>query len=199
MNSPIYRMKSSALAVAVASMLCLIGATSPAQATPLNLITGPPDIYSNLITANYTASTGAFTANGTSDMLNGVNLSPTGIFALSATISNSGIASSVSLAITGNGSSNLLSGSQLIGFGFSNNILEFLVGNLSGDLASQYTSGNAGVVLNQIGFPGSFASDFSTEHPVGASDTGNPVPEPSTIILVLTGVGMALIVRKRQV
>jgi hypothetical protein len=64
-----------------------------------------------------------------------------------------------------------------------------------GDLAADYggIGASAGVILSATGFTGSFASDFDNliggqlGSGSGVSDTGVPVPEPSSFILTALG------------
>ncbi|MBI1927243.1 PEP-CTERM sorting domain-containing protein [Candidatus Poribacteria bacterium] len=192
---------------------CVFLFSTVAQATPLNLTLPPfPDIMADFIDVTYDAGTHAFSAMGFAETLDDDGSVPpetiTGItktFTLSATIDNLGVLQpGGTLTILGKvpslvfNSGTLLTG-DLTAFGFPNaggDPLEFLFNVTGGDAAGLYGS-VGGVILSSSGFGGSFATNFDNLGGLGPGN-GNgvadvaPIPEPSTILLFMTGLGIVL-------
>jgi hypothetical protein len=181
-----------------------------AQAAPLNLTLPEfPDIFSGFIDVTYQAGTQAFQASGFAltlddDGIGGQENINNGLFNLSATINNTGVLQNGLLTIGGTvpgfNSGTLLTG-LLTAFGFQptgGDPLEFLFAVTGGDLAGLYggIGATGGVILSETGFGGSFGMNFDNTggNPgwgAGVSDTGaGPIPEPSTILLFTTGLGI---------
>ncbi len=183
------------------SILGLLAA-APGGATPLNLPSPEPDVFSGSIQVDYDAMTDMLTAvgtafsftatmGGTQDPITG------GSFDLSATIDAAGVASSAMLSIMGsvNGfGMNLLTGTLAapVSFGFPEaadaamgaDTLEFIFDVTGGDLAPLYGP-QAFVILTGTGLDGNLFSTSFSNNGLGLSDTA--LPEPSTVLLVLTG------------
>ena len=97
-------------------------------------------------------------------------------------------------------SGTLLTG-DITAFGYENenDPFEFLFSLTGGDAAGLYggIGSTGGVILSSIftDFTGFFSSDWSS---FGVSDTGTPVPEPVTMLLLGSGlIGLAGFMRKR--
>jgi len=182
------------LCSSVVAVSLLVIWVSGAQATPLNLTTTLPDIASGFITVSYDASTHAFSATGFSLTLNNTNLDTFGNYSITATILNNGTATGGSLFVGGTigaATDPLLTGS-LTALGFRNtggDPLEFLFSVTGGSLASSFGS-VAGVILSGSSFPSTLftASWFNDDS--GVSDTFgvSEVPEPSIMLLLLSGI-----------
>ena len=190
-------------------------AAAPAGAVPLNLLLNDyPDIFSTGISVSYNASTDAFSAIGNAISLDDDGADPlvpifSGSFTLTATIDASGVlAPGGTLAISGTVptdmsggtySGSLLSGSlTAFGFGGENDPFEFLF-TVTGGAAADLWGDTGGVILHDHYFPGSFDDGWSSLFPVGTSDTGTPIPEPATMLLLGSGlIGLAGLRRKRK-
>ena len=188
-------------------------AVAPAGAASLNLTLNPyPDIFSDGISVNYNANANTFTAIGEASKLNNDGSLPletivNGSFNLTAIIDNSGFLSLGNLIIGGTvptlsdyDSGTLLTG-DITAFGYENenDPFEFLFSLTGGDAAGLYggIGSTGGVILSSIftDFTGFFSSDWSS---FGVSDTGTPVPEPVTMLLLGSGlIGLAGFMRKR--
>jgi hypothetical protein len=186
----------SVLKQGVLALLLAGGVVGAAQAAPLGLTAGSPDITAGFIDVSYDKVTGAFSASGFALGIQpgGINLT-TGdpnVYSIVATISDAGVLSAGSILVTGdldgpggNGALVLLSGTlAAVGFDDSlistSSILEFLV-NVNGGLPAFTNAGVAGVILAPFVYPTSIAS----------SDNFVPIPEPASISLLLTGLLLA--------
>lgn len=183
-------------------------AAVPAQAALLDLtLLDSPDITSGFADVMYTAATDEFIASGWSlSMFDGngdpVNIDPAGSFDIGATIDETGAPTGGALAITGQvltfGPTLLTA--ELTAFGYldgGGDLFEFLFTVTGGDLATTEFYGEPGTVVGVIldangsDFSGSFNSDFNNNFGMpgfgmGVSDTA-PIPEPSSLLLLLVG------------
>ena len=190
----------------------IMGMSSLAQAAPLNLSLNPePDISSAFINVNYDASPNILTASGFANQLaTGGSLFNIagGSFDLVASVLDDGALTGGSLAIGGTiaglgfNSGTLLTGSlSAIGFNQVNDPLEFLFNVTGGDAAGLYGS-LGGIILNQTGFGGSWATSF-TSAPFGSlSDVGTvgAVPIPAAVWLFGTAlIGLVGFGRRKAV
>lgn len=199
--------------------LLLILTVGSAQATPLNLtLFDFPDINATLISVSYDAGADTLVAEGFAVTFDDDGVPPQEIIAFSfptlnykitATIDEFGNPSGGSLEVTGTiptlslpDSGTLLEG-ILTAFGFidspGGDILEFLFDVTGGDLASFYGP-VAGVILDANfngAFDGTFTSSFQNSGS-GTNNIGAPVPEPGTLLLMLTGLAGLYGLRKRQ-
>lgn len=204
----------------LASVLCIGIGVVGAQAAPLNLHLGLPDITSDTIGLNYTSGGGSnnFTASGWAQKMDFDGVAPldysiTGAgrsYTITATIDSAGVATGGLLTVNGNVTlhapqpvgtytSPLLTGT-LTQFGYdpsADGNLEFVFSVTGGSLESLYGGQGAlvGVVLISANFPGSFASSFTGSG--GQSDTA-PVPEPATCLFLLAGGVMLAVGRRRN-
>jgi len=195
----------SGLILAVVGTVC--------SAAPLDLTSALPDIFSAGIDITYNAGADTFSAVGFSLQYN-VPPDTTitdGVFDLSATIDEFGVASAGSLAITGTtsggtGGSGLLLEGSLIDFGFSPDgfagapTFEFVYELTAGALAPDFggVGSSVGVVLSSFDeFAGEF--DINYEGTVGVADA-YPVPERAAASLTaLAFAGALLRARWRRV
>lgn len=182
------------------SLLGCVAWAGVAQATSLNLLTLPPDVFSSLIQVDYDATGDTLTAVGTAltfddDGVGQQEPIAGGSFNLAALVDAAGVASSGTLTIGGTiaslgfNSGTLLTGTLAGGnsFGFPDaggDPLEFIFTVTGGDAAGLYGA-TANVVLTGAGLPATlFTQDFSNNG-LGSSDTA--VPEPSAVALALAG------------
>ncbi len=192
----------------------LLALPSTAQASPLGLFPAHPDISSSSLSVTYTQATGNIHVEGWAtsfdpydgSTLVGISADHLNYF-IDIWVDSLGVPRSGTtgtLSITGSLESgegpNLLSG-ELYAFGFPDlggDYLEFVFTNLEGDLASQYTSGAAGVILAGSGLPGTlFDEDFANDG-MGYADTfDTSVPEPSTTLLLVAGLFLIAMYRRR--
>lgn len=188
----------------------LLGAMS--QTSYALLLNSTPDVYVDGIVVNYTKNNSPdnFSASGLAQKYNSNSIfGPKSYFDLFATISSSGLLGGGTLAIyddndssntfTSSGDHLYLSGNltQLM-FTAGDPVLNFLFTPTGGDYQGDYGA-LGGIILGASGFnlaSNGFESDFGT---VGATaDVGTPVPEPSTVTLLLLGVGGLCFLRKRK-
>lgn len=200
---------------AILALLLVLTFSSTSQAGPLGVPIEPyPVILVGFITSSYDATTGTFLSDGfmrTLDDGTGRVSYPNNPFRLSANINGSGEASGGYFTIDGGA---LLGSWVLLDVGFdavAGGVLEFLFGPATGSLVSDGTYDAAepiDVLFGPVGgFPGSFGSSWTSttyasalirEDPVPLDGGGTvPVPEPSTLVLTLTAVGLLGLTRRR--
>ena len=183
--------------VLVASV-ALANPVSAATFPALNLITGSPDIESSFITVNYVgnSTSGTFTASGFANVISPPG-SPAGniaggTFDIFASINENAMTANGTLNIGGTvaslgfNSGTLLTG-VLADFGAGvGDPLEFLFTVTGGDAVGLFGI-QAGVILSQSGYSGSFNGNFASGPFQALSDTFpapvNPVPVPAAIWL----------------
>jgi len=194
--------------IARIAALCVLVGGAVCQAEPLDLqsIRRFPDIYSPFISITYDPTTDAFSATGmaaryyTPDVF----AITSGTFQLSATIDDTGFASSGTLTIggattggSGSGSFEALLTGDLLDFGFTPDAavgdppgyprFEFLLNPTGGSLAPDFAAAGpfVGVFVNGFStFSGSFAEPYSNS--LANSDTFAAVPEPVSACFMLT-------------
>ncbi len=193
-------------------VICIF--VNPVQADQLDLnLAESPDIFASFVDLTYNlfdSFLGDFSARGfaftlevdgvTHDILP-VNFDPS--FVLDAVINTSGNLLSGALTIGGTvsalgfNSGTLLTG-NLTDFGFATGAtgpLEFLFDVTDGDAAGLYGP-TGGIIISVLSgdFPGNFSADFSAGS--GAVTDIASVPEPSTALLLLTGLGALFAFRR---
>ena len=196
------------LVALVASLLIAPGAQA---FPPLNLVQGPPDIESSFITVDYVGNSidGLLTASGFANVLTPPG-SPAGniaggTFDIIASIQENALTASGSLNIGGTiaalgfNSGTLLTGNlSALGTPLAGDNLEFLFNVTGGDAAGLYGS-TAGVILSFSGYPGSFATTFTSGAFQALADTfGQQVSEPASLALMLGAGGLMLLGRRRR-
>jgi PEP-CTERM motif-containing protein len=192
------------LAVAMAIGLFLL--SSAAQAVPLNLVVGKPDIGVGPLSLSYNATTDLFSiVNGTASLFTGTDNVARAItggdYDLSATITGAGALTGGTFSITGAipslaiANTTLLAG-NLTAFGFSPDpaggtaaAFEFLFTKTSSAAALGFGD-TGGIKINAFSITPSFsfASNF-TANQNSSADNFAPVPEPATMWLM--GMGAA--------
>jgi hypothetical protein len=196
--------------------VCVFMFSTTVQAVPLGLDPfDTPDIFSGYINVNYDSATDNFTASGYAlefddDGVGAPHQIASGSFELTATINASGVLQTGgTLAIVGTvadlgfNSGTLLTG-NLTAFGFPDaggDPLEFYLDITGGDAAGLYGFAPTGVILTSSGFGGRFDENFSNTAYTGLANTIAQTPEPSTILLLITGlgvVGVCSVIRKRS-
>ena len=204
---------------AIAFAACLLAGivTSPVKSAPLGLtLQDSPQASSGFINVSYSASTDEFLASGFAlslfDQGFWIPIIPDAIdsFTISATIDEFGTAGAGGLSITGSilGLGPTLLTGTLTDFGFldgGGDLFEFLFTVDDGVLGIPGLFGGPGsvfgVVLDANGsnFTGDFGTDFSNTFRRGNKGPGvaltAPIPEPTTLALLLTG---ALVWRNRR-
>jgi hypothetical protein len=202
------RIGTKALRCAGLAVFLLLTVTAAGQATPLDVPLDPyPVILVGFLQINYTASNDTFLATGWTQSINktGAQTSFVNSFSLGATINSLGEASGGWFSVGSGGS--LLGSLTLLEFGFADvpgGALEFLFSAPTGSLAETapvvYGPKPVDVMFYSVGstFAGqaSWASDWSSSYKATAeirSDAprSTSVPEPSTLLLLLAGVGGA--------
>jgi hypothetical protein len=203
----------------IVRLICAFGALSMSTAVfaaPLNLPKAIPD-FSSLteVTTTYNAGSGAFSVtDGINQYTDNTGSYPaSGTFTLNAVIDNTGTLLSGTLTISGfvlfttpppvPPAADLLI-VDLTDFGFSgagpSTIFEFTGDTIGGTLAAEFPKG-AGVILNPgvTDYAGAFDVDFSGSS--GTIDTfyipDNPIPEPMSLILLLSCIPVIAIRRRR--
>jgi hypothetical protein len=181
-----------------------------------------PDVSSSTLSVSYDATSGVFEATGIADTLSSmVSGSPetlgidSGSFTLTANISNAGVASTGSMAVSGCvvahpdqfgcglGSTLLQSAtlSSLAFTDFADSELVFGFATMSGDLQAVMGS-VVHVKMSLFGFPGNFTQSFTTSEISNTADVGvnaatGVVPEPGTWALMASGIVLVTLARRR--
>jgi len=189
--------------------LLLVLNVATVRAVPLNLtLEDFPEIATSSITVDYNERRNKFKALGTPLELDDDGIGPpeaitNGGYNITASIDELGNATDGSLTIEGTiaalgyTSGTLLTG-DLTAFGFnaSGDPLEFVFVVTGGDAADLFGP-VVGIKLSDSGFTGTFA-DF--ENTGNGRNTVGPLatPEPGSILLMLTGLGVLFGLRKRS-
>jgi hypothetical protein len=199
----------SKLLARVVPALAVVGLgalASSANAATLNLIKTNPDVFSDMVVINYTASSGKFTAMGVAESITPGGSISAGSFSLTAFLSSTGTPVSNAatlLTITGNSGTTFYSSTHLSAFGFSTlsdastQLFEFVFspGTIPGGLP-----GSIGVKLNgqvTAGYSTNlFTKDFASVA-FGNADTF-PVPLPSAALMGLSTMAFVPIVLRRK-
>jgi hypothetical protein len=201
------RVRVKALKRGLLAALLVLAVTSVSHAGPLGVnFDAYPDITAQFITSTYSATTGAFAANGwamtvTKDGTT-KSLSPSEHFQLTATIGTNGVATAGQLIVGSltDPSLSLLRTYNLLSFAFDatkGGALEFLFGPAVGTYVPGTFSSTAPIdvlLMPGSGFTGNFATWTSaatsgTAEVREAGDIGSP--EPSALLLMLGGGGLA--------
>jgi hypothetical protein len=200
----------------VLCVAAVAGLSAVGSATTIRLLPAP-DVMGTFLDASYDGVSGVFTVAGYADSaivfqteLPVFYAIDGGSFSLTAMVSNAGVASSGSLTISGCiaalagspgcSATPLLQSTVLSFFDFVPGVdgqLTLGFSFLTGDLSPLYRR-LAYAQLNLIGFPGSFASSFSTSDFANVADVGTAIPEPSTNWLFLPAAGMVFYLRVQR-
>ena len=198
------------LRTAMAAALALLTVSSTSEANPLDLVLEPyPVILAGFLNAQYIASSGSLVINGKTKTLDKGTGQVTfsNPFQLTATIVGGNVSTAQFTIGTGG---SLLASSNLLQFGYdavAGGALEFLFGSPSGSLITGtpavFPDKPIDIIFRGLTFPGSGDSNWSSTNFAAMAEIKDPdppkgVPEPATLILMLTGVGGALARRYRR-
>jgi hypothetical protein len=196
----------------VLAVFLVLTISSVSQAGPLGVTIDPiPSLIAGFINTTYNVLTGAFNANGFASTLDrglGSKAPISGAFSLQATIDSSGNATNATIRV-GTVAAPALFSQVLLPPSFAFNAisggsLEFLFTTVSG---SYVTSGiysatqPLDVMLTGVGFPGSFATSWSSTGStaeIREDAPGIPNPEPSTLLVMLAGAAGLFIYRRKH-
>jgi hypothetical protein len=216
-------MKNVRILTACLGLFAGLSATLPA--TPINMPTvAPPDVFAFGMGFSYDATTKVLYGSGWAgsfvDNTNSLHFfdftppAPTPTLTINALINNDGSLVSGTLSVVGSlptlggGVSGTLITGTLIAFGFndppaaSGDPLQFLFQlNGPGLLNYMYPSGRAGFTAAGTGPSNNYAANWDNVG-VGSSAFGDlqdaPIPEPSSLLLMGSGLGAALLWRRRR-
>jgi len=205
----------------------LVASSQSKAATDILLYEGLPDLTGEFMAVTYNHTTDAFYASGLTSDYNtsggDVGVTTLDSYILSATISNSGNLTVGTLTINGGVGGgpdetpllycNLTTGPAGTAFGYGDGggeIFQFLFKVSSGYLANAFggSGANGGIILSvpwdsshgDVAFNNStaFNSNFNNSYSAnGVINSFAPVPEPSSISLVLVGGVLCLVARRR--
>jgi hypothetical protein len=201
-------MRHTCVLVAVIGTMLAIGVA--AQAAPLNLVQGYPDIQTISNSVNYSSATDQFTDTGRPIIYSvptQYNITNTTItsYSLIATINDSGVATGGTLTIGGkigvpiNAATGTLLTGSLFAFGNGNTVngdpFEFIFTVTGGDLAAAMGP-QVGVIISA---KSTNFTDWTHDFTGGSTATNDTfrIPEPASLMLLgLSGLAM---LRRRQV
>ncbi len=181
------------------AVLLIFTLSSTTEANPLDIELEPyPVILAGFLNASYTVSNGSLVITGKTKTLDkGTGqVTYSNPFQLTATIAG-GTATAAQLMIGTGGA--LLSTSNLMQFGYdavAGGALEFLFDTPTGSLVTDGTFPNkpVDVIFRGLLFPGSWNANWTSTNFAAMAEIKDPdppqgVPEPSTLLLMLTGAG----------
>jgi len=210
MFEPMNKIMKFIFMIFVTPGLLLVFTAGAARAIPLGLtLSDSPQIATFSIDVDYKKNQDSFTADGNplefdNDGIGLPEIISNGTYSITATIDELGNASGGGIVIDGTvaslgfNSGTLLTG-NLTAFGFPDaggDPLEFLFDVTGGDAASLFGP-VIGVKLTDSGFTGSFASNWKNNGNGKNTLASAVVPEPGTLLLMLTGLGVLFGLRKR--
>jgi len=193
---------------AIGAALLVFTLTATTEANPIEVPLDPyPVILAGFLEISYTVSTSQFLATGWTASID-TGKGQTDLFdsfELRATINSSGTMSGPGLLAVGSGGA-LLGSTNLTTFGFTQvpgGALQFLFGNATGSLVADGTFLPKPVSVMFTGltnaFPGTWGTNWTSNYNATAeirSDDPLPTPEPSALLLLLTGAG-GIVARRR--
>jgi hypothetical protein len=179
-----------------------------AEAAPLGLTPGLPDIAASQIALSYDAATGFFTATSDAPLFYNPGSLPILLssYTLTATIDNDGsLVSPGTVSLSGllEGITPLSLTASLTAFGFNasgTGILEFL-GVVTSDTNAGFGVGSAfGIIMNSQVADLEFRQSFFHDSTSGVSaDNFHPISEPATLTLLGLGLlGLRFVRRRRR-
>ena len=207
--------------LAVTSQLSLLANSAVAGWIGSFPLQESPDLMASIASINYNAGTDAFTVTGTPLAFDLPSTPPPPdypvidgpkAYSISAVIDNLGNVVSGVLTVTGKipalgANSGLLLQGTLEAFGFDDapfpglGVFQLSFGNLTGDLASFFSTNMAYALVSTYdfnsGYTGSFASDFHFDITSQVDSWGIPTPEPSSAtLLTIAAIGLFSVRRR---